>query len=139
MDVGIDKLPEIVKKMKPGGTLLVAPDVHDQLVAGQILTMDELTTAGVVVRRSPELGAGKVVVMYSAELKAPAAGWAGQFLNKSGPVPTGVVSPYMGKYAAAPVQPPQPPPAPKPPSAPKPPTSPVSPTKPRPRQRIIDT
>jgi hypothetical protein len=139
MAVDLATVRGLMRNASPNITLLIAPDVYENIAAGAPLEEAALKAVarGITIKLGPDtMERGTVIVMHSAEFKPPEDGWAARFLNKSGPVPAGSLAPYdpagTGMMSA---KPPKPAPPTVPPPAPKPPITP----KPRPRQRIVDT
>lgn len=132
-DISLVQLHDVIRAAQPGTIIIVAPDVYDRLIPDRIPAAEHVwglcNRYDGQVRCSSAVGAGRVIVMASAEI-SPGNIWARGFLNKSGPVPVS-----EGMEAG-----PSPPKPPRPPTPPKPPAAPPTPTRPpRPRQRIIDT
>jgi hypothetical protein len=135
LSVDLDKVRELIREAPPGTTIVVAPDIHDKLLEGQVLASVALGNShGVQVRKSSAAEPGTVMVMVSGHIPAPISR-ANRFLAKSGPGAT-MAQVKLEMPAAAEAAPPRPP---KPPKPPQPPPSPKPPPRPKTRQRIVDT
>ena len=131
MTVDLATIRGLMRNAAPGVTLVIAPDIYENVAAGQPLEEAALRAVerGVNIRMGPEtMEKGAVIVTHSVEIKH--TDWAGQFLNKSGPMPPGAMSVPIGKHVPMPAT------RPKPPATPIPPAQPV---RPKHRQRIVDT
>lgn len=124
MDVDIAAIRQLIDTAPAGSTVLLAPDVYEQLIAlageppGVIWSFPG---RGVEVRRSVDLGPGKAMCVTPIHLPKPPS-FARGFLAKSGPRPGFVESEPPVVYdvrARTPAPPPPPPPPPAPPPPPR--------------------
>ncbi len=131
----IEALRHLVREMKAGQTLIMAPDVYDALAAGCNLEQEVMGVAGshsIRIQRSVALKPGTAMIMAEAHFDAPKS-WAGDFLAKSGPGPKkttelidiGLIAPQDAMAYAAGLSSAPPPPRPAP--------------GPKVRQRVVDT